>query len=161
MNTIEQAREVSLRLKRAPLQNGSNFHSEVADTIDALITELDALALDLHTETAAVIALREAIASIKGQEPVAWKDHIENARSVYRDYLDVQAALDYLEQVFLAAGAQERKPLFGDFLAWAIDNGYDTANTCNSNTGKWICLNPMTGDLWKAWQAAHGIKEQP
>ena len=55
--------------------------------------------------------------------------------------------------------AQERKPLFGDFLAWAIDNGYDTANTCNSNTGKWICLNPMTGDLWKAWQAAHGIKE--
>lgn len=60
-----------------------------------------------------------------------------------------------------AAGAQERKPLFGDFLAWAIDNGYDTANTCNSNTGKWICLNPMTGDLWKAWQAAHGIKEQP
>ncbi len=23
---------------------------------------------------------------------------------------------------------------------------------------KWLCLNPMTADLWKAWQAAHGIK---
>ena len=41
MDTVEQAREVSLRLKRAPLQNGSNFHSEVADTIDALLAELE------------------------------------------------------------------------------------------------------------------------
>lgn len=72
MDKIEQAREVSLRLKRAPLQNGSSFHSEVTDTIDALLAELAALSLDRHTETAAVIALRAELDTIKSQEPVAY-----------------------------------------------------------------------------------------
>lgn len=56
--------------------------------------------------------------------------------------------------------AQPTKPLFRDFIAWAAEHGYDIANTCNSDTGEWICLNPMTADLWKAWQAAQGIKER-
>ncbi len=54
--------------------------------------------------------------------------------------------------------AQQRKPQFKEFIKWADAQGYDCAQTCNSDTGEWICLNPMTADLWKAWQAAHGIK---
>lgn len=51
----------------------------------------------------------------------------------------------------------QRKPLdFGDFFEWANDEGYDTAHTHDGV--KWVCLNPMTADLWKTWQAAHGIK---
>ena len=53
----------------------------------------------------------------------------------------------------------QRKPQFKEFIKWAGAQGYDCAQTCNSDTGEWICLNPMTADLWKAWQAAHGIKE--
>jgi hypothetical protein len=54
------------------------------------------------------------------------------------------------------AAAQPAAPDFKAFKAWANDAGYDTAYT---NDGvNWICLNPMTADLWKVWQAAHGIK---
>lgn len=51
----------------------------------------------------------------------------------------------------------QRKPQFKEFIEWAGAQGYDCAHTCNSDTGEWIALNPMTADLWKAWQAAHGI----
>jgi len=54
---------------------------------------------------------------------------------------------------------QQRKPKFKEFIEWAGSQGYDSAHTCNPDTGKWIALNPMTADLWKAWKAAHGIKE--
>ena len=53
----------------------------------------------------------------------------------------------------------QRKPQFKEFIKWAGAQGYDCAQTCNSDTGEWIVLNPMTADLWKAWQAAHNIKE--
>lgn len=43
---------------------------------------------------------------------------------------------------------------FAEFLQWAGVMGYDTAHTCNSDTGEWICLNPMTKDAWGAWRAA-------
>jgi hypothetical protein len=46
---------------------------------------------------------------------------------------------------------------FRSFFQWANSSGYDTAHTCNSDTGEWIVFNPMTEDLWKCWQAAHGI----
>jgi hypothetical protein len=52
-----------------------------------------------------------------------------------------------------------RQPLFKEFIQWAGAQGYDCAHTCNSDTGEWIALNPMTTDLWKAWQAANGLKE--
>jgi hypothetical protein len=48
--------------------------------------------------------------------------------------------------------AQPAVPDFKSFKAWANDAGYDTAYTHDGI--KWICLNPMTADLWKAWQAA-------
>jgi hypothetical protein len=50
------------------------------------------------------------------------------------------------------AAVQEPVPDFKAFTAWANDAGYDTAYTHDGI--KWICLNPMTADLWKAWQAA-------
>ena len=53
----------------------------------------------------------------------------------------------------------QRKPQFKEFIKWAGAQGYDCAQTCNSDTGEWIVLHPMTADLWKGWQAAHGIKE--
>ena len=53
----------------------------------------------------------------------------------------------------------QRKPQFKEFIKWAGIQGYDCAQTFNSDTGEWICLNPMTADLWRAWQAAHNIKE--
>jgi hypothetical protein len=51
--------------------------------------------------------------------------------------------------------AQPAAPNFHAFTAWASGEGYDTAHTHNGE--KWVCLNPMTADLWMAWQAAHGI----
>lgn len=56
---------------------------------------------------------------------------------------------------------KKRQPLFKEFIEWANTHGYDCAHTCNSDTGEWIALNPMTADLWKAWQAANDIKGQP
>ena len=47
-----------------------------------------------------------AIAEAEKVEPVDWKKCLNEAKMVYSDYLDVQEALHYLEQVFLAAGAQ-------------------------------------------------------
>lgn len=49
------------------------------------------------------------------------------------------------------------KPDFKAFKEWAVAAGYDTAHAHDGM--KWVCLNPMTADLWKAWQAANGIKE--
>lgn len=51
-----------------------------------------------------------------------------------------------------------RKTDYKAFMEWASKEGYDTAYTVNSDNGKFMPLNPMTADLWKAWQAAHGIK---
>jgi hypothetical protein len=51
---------------------------------------------------------------------------------------------------------QQRKPQFKEFVEWANSEGYDTAHAHDGV--KWICLNPMTNECWKAWQAANGIK---
>lgn len=42
------------------------------------------------------------------REPLAWKACIDEARKVYCDYLDVREALNYLEQVFIAAAIKEQ-----------------------------------------------------
>jgi hypothetical protein len=49
-------------------------------------------------------------------------------------------------------------PDFKSFKEWAAGEGYDVAYTHDGI--KWVCLNPMTADLWCAWQAAHGITEK-
>lgn len=80
-----------------------------------------------------------------------------------RDFLSgaecyaVDKAITVLREALEAQPAQ-RKPEFKEFIKWAGAQGYDCGQTCNSDTGEWIALNPMTADLWKAWQAAHGIK---
>jgi hypothetical protein len=50
-------------------------------------------------------------------------------------------------------------PNFEAFKEWAANDGYDVAYTHDGI--KWVCLNPMTADLWRAWQAAHGITAAP
>jgi hypothetical protein len=48
------------------------------------------------------------------------------------------------------------------FLAWAEDAGYDAAHTYDTDRSRWVMLNPMTADLWRAWCAAlAGGEEQP
>jgi hypothetical protein len=51
--------------------------------------------------------------------------------------------------------AQPAAPNFHAFTAWANGEGYDTAHAHDGE--KWVCLNPMTADLWRAWQASRGI----
>jgi hypothetical protein len=50
-------------------------------------------------------------------------------------------------------------PDFKAFKEWAAGEGYDVAYTHDGI--KWICLNPMTADLWKTWQAATPPAVQP
>lgn len=39
------------------------------------------------------------------------------------------------------------------FLEWAGKEGYDTAHTYDTERSQWVVFNPMTADLWKAYQA--------
>ena len=39
------------------------------------------------------------------------------------------------------------------FLEWAGKEGYDTAHTYDTERSQWVVFNPMTDDLWKAYQA--------
>ena len=113
MNTIEQAREFSkaLRIRSA---YGSEARQAV-DTIDALLAELAALSLDLHTETAAVIALRAELDTIKSQKPVdavLLEDMVEGSHPQYGRGLF--ATDNCVKGVYLSAGAQpaQQSPRF-------------------------------------------------
>jgi len=95
------------------------------------------------------------------QEPVAFMDkgkfeHLKKNNAVLTTVTSWSA---FDDDVALYTTPPQRKPQFKEFIKWAGAKGYDCAQTCNSDTGEWIVLNPMTADLWKAWQAAHGIKE--
>lgn len=70
----------------------------------------------------------------------------------FNDYADVLLAIDRaIEET------DKGEPQFEDFIVWARGAGYDAAHTHDGV--KWVCLNPMTADLWKTWKAAHGITE--
>jgi hypothetical protein len=58
-----------------------------------------------------------------------------------------------------AAAQRAPVPDFKAFKEWAANDGYDVAYTHDGI--KWVCLNPMTADLWKAWQAATPAAAQP
>jgi len=47
------------------------------------------------------------------------------------------------------------------FKAWAEKEGFDTANTYDTDRSKWVWLNPMTTDLWCAWTAALAASATP
>jgi len=108
-------------------------------------------------------------------EPVAWmvtsemQDGTKNTYPLTGRFKDVKDVCDFGNPVPLyttppqpeneVRGNLSRNPQFKEFIKWVEDQGHDAAHTYNPNTGKWICLNSMTADLWKAWEAAHGIKE--
>ncbi len=40
------------------------------------------------------------------------------------------------------------------FATWANGKGYDIAYTYDTERSRWVFFNPMTADLFEAWQAA-------
>lgn len=40
------------------------------------------------------------------------------------------------------------------FIEWAGREGYDTANSYDTDRSRWVFFNPMTADLWRAWLAS-------
>jgi hypothetical protein len=107
---------------------------------------------------AAISAIEAALAAPEPaqQEPYAY-EFSPHKELLYPNELERKPDADYLP---LYTAPPQRQPQFKEFIKWAGAQGYDCAQTCNSDTGQWIVLNPMTADLWKAWQAAHGIKEK-
>lgn len=95
--------------------------------------------------------IKQAIEALDSNRPTEWSADA---------WLHSQAtvALNVALNKPTATTPPQRKPQFKEFIKWAGAQGYDCAQTCNSDTGEWIVLNPMTADLWKAWQAAHIIK---
>lgn len=108
-----------------------------------------------------ITALRTAIAEAEKQEPVAdglIRGYV-NALVANKPDEAADATKRMVDYVFATPpAAQPAVPDFNAFMAWANDAGYDIAHTHDGI--KWLCLNPMTADLWKAWQAAHGITEE-
>lgn len=47
-----------------------------------------------------------------------------------------------------------------NFEAWAGEHGYDTAHAYDTERRRWVFWNPMTADLWVAWQARAALAQQ-
>jgi hypothetical protein len=73
-------------------------------------------------------------------------------------YSDGDEAITAIKEA-LAEPLQPAVPDFKAFKEWAAGEGYDVAYTHDGI--KWICLDPMTADLWKTWQAATPLAVQP
>lgn len=56
-------------------------------------------------------------------------------------------------------GGEAGDAQFYRFRTWAEEEGRDIAHTYDTDRSRWVFLNPMTADLWQAWQAAAGVKE--
>jgi hypothetical protein len=100
------------------------------------------------------------------QEPVAWMyqctaDNSGPVLSRHRtDWAESGTGLWTETPLYTAPpAAQPAVPDFKAFKEWAAAEGYDVAYTHDGI--KWICLNPMTADLWKTWQAATPSAPQP
>lgn len=37
------------------------------------------------------------------------------------------------------------------FISWAESEGYDIANTYDTERSRWVFFSPMTADLYKSW----------
>ena len=96
--------------------------------------------------------IKKTLAQPKEQEPVAWISQ----KSGFISHNKPDPSFDPLP---LYTTPPQRKPQFKEFVEWANGAGYDTALTYDTERSKWLLLSPMSADLWKAWQAAHGIKE--
>ena len=100
-------------------------------------------------------ALRDRLAQPE-QEPVVWECKAGGLKRLSQRLYEKQP--DNIKRHYTRIEPPQRKPDYKSFMEWASKEGYDTAYTINSDNGKFMPLNPMTADLWKAWQAAHGIK---
>ena len=102
--------------------------------------------------------LRTAISEAEKVEPMAWQHCLNEARMVYSDYLDVQEALHYLEQVFLAAGAQPApKPKWNVLaITTAYEQGFGKGIQAKRQ-GVEINNPHAEGDCREAW--AYGYEE--
>ena len=90
-------------------------------------------------------------------EPVTWKAHIQTARNVYSDFLDVQEALNYLEQVFLAA-IPAPPPAQQVAVPMTEDQIEDVRiELCDSHT----ISRPAMAAIVRAIEAHHGITANP
>lgn len=47
------------------------------------------------------------------------------------------------------------------FEAWAKFCGRDTAHTYDTERSRWVFLNPMTADLWEAWNRRAALDRAP
>lgn len=97
MNTIEQAREVARKLRDDYVGN-MNLFEEGADTIDALIAELEQYKVDLDEQMLDNAELKEEINALKSQEPETYYRHFDGGTQDYPSKSTVP--------LYLAAGAQ-------------------------------------------------------
>ena len=114
----------------------------------------------------AIYALHTAIAEAEKQEAAERYIHEYRSKPHPGDFgiprghwWQAKQYADVLYTTPPTAQPAQRKPSYKEFMEWAAKEGYDTAYAINPNTGKFIAHSPMTADLWKAWQAAHDIKE--
>ena len=113
----------------------------------------------LLCELTAASILRVALEAEQAQavEPVTWKAHIQTARNVYSDFLDVQEALNYLEQVFLAA-IPAPPPAQQVAVPMTEDQIEDVRiELCDSHT----ISRPAMAAIVRAIEAHHGITANP
>ena len=115
------------------------------DTTEGVLTQIDNMTCGL---------VREKPAQPE-QEPVAWRVWGDNN---VPSFTFKKPSDKYVFDPLYTAPSQ-RKSQFKEFVKWANDAGYDTSHTYDTERSKWLLLSPMATDLWKAWQAAHGIKE--
>ena len=140
--------------------------------LEALET-LDRVVLGTRRAEEAITAIKDVLSasdeqrSVSDVEPVAWQYRDFRADGFWPAWIGCDKPLPKFNgrevralytTPYVATPLPQRKPKFKEFIKWAGAQGYDCAQTCNSDTGEWIVLNPMTAELWKAWQAAHGIK---
>lgn len=111
------------------------------------------VALDVTIEGDAAKLLASMLEPVLDDEPTPIRLLVGKGHSGHGLYV---AAAEYQEEgaaLLVNTSPPASKPDFKAFKEWAEAAGYDTAHTHDGI--KWFCLNPMTADLWKAWQAAH------
>lgn len=171
------------RIKRDDTEHGVEYYQ--ANEVDALLAEQPAQPQQEPDETllsfyqatdfqSLVAAMEGHIKKLQGKLQSnphtaidAWNNRAMLAAApqpaqqepVQRYSLDGDGGMeiDHLGAWVKFTSPPQRKPDYKAFKDWANGEGYDGAYAHDGI--KWVCLNPMTADLWKCWQAAHNIKE--
>jgi hypothetical protein len=103
----------------------------------------------------AITAIKQALAA-PVQEPVASLKEVDVLMMAETHGIDpsTKCLYGFYTDCISNQPASQPAPVpdFKAFKEWAANDGYDVAYAHDGI--KWACLNPMTADLWKAWQAA-------